>query len=175
MTDEEVTVTGVALEVATTNENHTRLERLVARALANYADDGSNVGPDASPSVMLSEKYSGPFAHPAVLADLDKVLENGAERGFCLTEREQSHRHEIERAEAASIIKHRESVSTDRRITIVCIFTFMLLCLTGAFIAVMTDHTAGAGLLGGGGAIVTALALFFARSRLEKASPDASG
>ena len=77
--------------------------------------------------VTLSEKYNGPFPHPSVLTELNKVVENGGERAFWLTEKEQEHRHAMEEAGLKSIIKHRDKEALDRRLIIILVFVSLSL------------------------------------------------
>jgi uncharacterized membrane protein len=168
MTEQETGSSETALEASQSSDNHTKLERLVARALENYsAEDGAEASPSDA-AVMLSEKYSGPFAHPAVLGELNKVVENGAERAFQLTEKEQAHRHELEKAEVDSVIRQRDKDAADRRLVIILVFAFLSLCLVGAFVSIMTAHPAGGGLVAGAGAIITGAALLTVRSKNNK-------
>jgi len=46
------------------------------------------------------ERHSGPLPPPRQLAEYDKAVPGGAERIFQMAEREQAHRHEIQRSEA---------------------------------------------------------------------------
>jgi uncharacterized membrane protein len=168
MTEQEASSGERALERVPASENHTKLDRLAARLLDNLSADDNATGTSSDMAVMLSEKFSGPFAHPAVLAELDKVIENGAERAFGLTEKEQEHRHAMEKLEVNSVVKHRDKDAIDRRLVIILVFTFLTLCLAGAFASIMTGHAAGAGLVGGAAAIITAAALLIARYRSKK-------
>lgn len=51
--------------------------------------------------VMIShfsstERFEGPFPHPQTLEQYNRVLPGAAERVFALTEREQTHRHDLQ-------------------------------------------------------------------------------
>src|SRR6185437_3076162 len=69
------------------------LELLAEGVLKEETDPSSKA---ALAGILLSERYSGNFAHPDVLRRLDGVIKDGAERGFRLTEREQEHRHKLD-------------------------------------------------------------------------------
>ena len=69
------------------------LERMIQAAIEDPTGaDGNDIRKVAS--IFLSEAYSGPFQHPDFLRRFDEVVENGAERAFSLSEREQKHRHD---------------------------------------------------------------------------------
>lgn len=58
------------------------------------------------------ERHSGPLPPPRQLVEYDKAVPGGAERIFLMAEREQAHRHEIQRSEAHlrhSTIQHIKS------------------------------------------------------------------
>lgn len=56
-----------------------------------------------------SESFEGPFPHPQILEQYNKVLPGAAERVFTLTEKEQSHRHDIQKTAITG------AISRDRR------------------------------------------------------------
>jgi uncharacterized membrane protein len=146
------------------------LERLAARLLQDISEgtdgaDGNGQGP-----VMFSEKYRGPFTHPYILKELNEVVQNGAERAFRLTEKEQEFRHESVTKLLTAEIDDAKKTAFDRRLVIILIFVFLLLCLAGAFAAVMTGHNTGAGLVAGAGAVLSGGAYLVNRSRNKKAS-----
>lgn len=68
---------------------------------------------------MVSEKYTGPIAHPDLLEKLNGVIEDGAERTFRLTEQEQAHRHSMEKAVLDASVKQHERDASDRRLVII--------------------------------------------------------
>jgi uncharacterized membrane protein len=145
------------------NGSDNELERLAARLLEDISEgaDGANGG--LRGPVMFSEKYRGPFTHPHILKELNQVVENGAERAFKVTEDEQKFRHESVRQILASEIESRNKEAFDRRLVIILIFVFLILCLVGAFVAVMTGHNVGAGLVAGAGAVISGGALLITR------------
>lgn len=155
-----------ALERALHNGD-TTLERLAARILEDMSDtDSSKEGePRYHQPVMVSEKYTGPFAHPDLLEKLNEVVDDGAERAFRLTEREQEHRHAMERAVLDASVKQHDRDASDRRLVIVLLFVFLALSLGGAIAAIMTGHSAGGGLVAGAAAIITAGGYLISRSR----------
>lgn len=48
---------------------------------------------------LVHAQYSGPLPPPSLLADFEKVLPGSAERIFQYSEREQQHRHEMDRVQ----------------------------------------------------------------------------
>ncbi len=154
-------------------DNSSTLERLVERALANGASD-----PDSAESkaelvrVLLSERYSGAFPHPDVLRQFDDVIDNGAERAFALTEREQQHRHDCDNRLLGSKIALKQREAYDRRLLIILSFTFLLLSLVGSVVAIMTGHPVGAA-VGGGGALVGIGAVVAYLHRFTRKNPQA--
>lgn len=166
MTDDKDKTTHDAMESASHADNE--LDRLAARLLEDLSEDKDGEGGGRYGPVMLSEKYRGPFTHPYILKELDQVVNNGAERAFSLTEKEQEFRHARVNDIVAADIRSRDKEAVDRRLVIILIFTFLALCLAGAFAAVMTGHNTGAGLVAGAGAVITGGALLIARSRAKK-------
>ena len=149
------------------NHSDNELERLAARLLDDLSEENDGSSGGRGP-VMLSEKYRGPFTHPHILKELDQVVQNGAERAFRLTEKEQEFRHARVEEIVHSEIKNRDKEAFDRRLVIILIFAFLALCLAGAFAAVMTGHDAGAALVAGAGAVITGGALLITRSQARK-------
>src|SRR2546429_563700 len=98
------------------------LDRLVERLRES---DLAHVGdPDDKPAAavakfLLSEKYKGPFPHPTVLRGLNEVVQNGAERAFALTEKEQAHRHQCDLKMINAEINEMNRIATDRRLIII--------------------------------------------------------
>jgi uncharacterized membrane protein len=138
------------------------LELLAESAL----DDDSADNPEAElAKILLSERYSGSFAHPNVLSRLDQVIKDGAERGFRLTEREQEHRHECDRKLVDCEVDSKKREAEDRRLLIILTFVFLLLALGGAIASVLTGHPAGAGIVGGSAVIIAGLATVFLKRR----------
>jgi uncharacterized membrane protein len=149
-------------------QGENQLERLAARLMRDLSDDDTAPNGDHLNHIMLSEKYRGPFSHPYILKELEQVVDNGAERAFRLTEKEQDFRHEQVKELLGSEIKEREKAAFDRRLVIILVFSFLILCLAGAFAAVMTGHDTGAGLVAGAGAVVTGAALLITRPQKNK-------
>lgn len=153
------------------------LERL-AREVANLDGSGDPSSSDVqalAKRLVLSETYSGSFPHPAMLKQFDSVVENGAERAFQLTEREQSHRHECDRrlidAEVAAV----RSQGFDRRLVIILVFLFLFASTAASVFLITKGHSVGAGLFGGA-SLVTVIGSLFALSkgsRAEEKSKDA--
>lgn len=56
-----------------------------------------------------TEQFQGPFPHPQILEQYNKVLPGAAERVFTLTENEQTHRHSIQNTAVTG------AISRDRR------------------------------------------------------------
>jgi uncharacterized membrane protein len=160
-------------------EADTSALELLAEGVLNGDDSsGPASGPNAAlAKILLSERYSGSFAHPDVLRRLNEVIENGAERGFRLTEREQEHRHACDVKLVDCEVDSRKREAKDRRLLIILAFVFLLLGLGGAIAAVLTNHPAGAGIVGGGAAIIAALAtlLWKRRSRADADTPTSDG
>jgi len=143
------------------------LDRL-AEALRPLLPSGQDETPlgersaDQIVRVLLSEKYQGPFPHPDILGQLEKVVPGGAERAFKMVEQEQAHRHDCDRrlvdsevrvhdaevkrieAEARSL----DAASYDRRLLIVFTFILAVLLLGASLIAVKLGHPLTAGGLG---------------------------
>jgi uncharacterized membrane protein len=121
--------------------------------------------PGSEKIVLLKAPLRGSFPHPDVLRQLDGCVANGAERAFALTEREQEHRHKCDRKSVdaqvdliSAHIRKTDAENRDRRLIIVMAFIFAILATVAAFIAVINDHPAGAGIIGGGTvAIILAL------------------
>jgi uncharacterized membrane protein len=166
MTERKDDAASDAIEYAAHAENE--LERLAARLLEDLSGDAAGAGGGPVP-VMLSEKYRGPFSHPHILKELDTVVENGAERAFRLTEKEQEFRHDRVKVIVDSEIRNHYREAADRRLVIILIFIFLALCLAGAFAAVMTGHNTGAGLVAGAGAVVAGGGLLITRSQARRA------
>jgi uncharacterized membrane protein len=133
------------------------LERL-AREVANLESDPKKVEALAQ-QMVLSERYSGAFPHPAMLKQFGSVVENGAERAFQLTEREQSHRHECERKLIDAEIGTIKKQDTDRRLAIILTFIFLAGAMATSAILISKGHSVGAGLVGGAGVIAAVGAL----------------
>jgi uncharacterized membrane protein len=142
----------------------------MAQALQRNASDltgsGDNGPTGTIADVLLSERYKGSFPHPDVLSKLAECVEDGAERAFSLTEKEQQHRHECDRkvidAQAKLIeaqVREIDAEREDRRLLIVLSFIFLVLAGAAAFWAVMTDHPAGAGILGTSSLVALSAAL----------------
>jgi uncharacterized membrane protein len=158
--------------IESTSHSDNELDRLASRLLDDISGDKATESGDRIGSIMFSEKYRGPFSHPHILKELDQVVTNGAERGFRLTEKEQEFRHERVKELLGSEIKEREKEAFDRRLIIILIFAFLALCLVGAFVAVMTGHNTGAGLVAGAGAVITGGGLLIARIPAKKSKDN---
>lgn len=170
MTDNSAAEGGI-VEPAAKNDNDTTLERLVERAIGNQLSDGADgVKPDSSVHnfMRFSEKFSGPFAHPDVLRQLNEVVENGAERAFNRAEKEQEHRHKMDEELLKSTISQRDKEAFDRRLIIILLFCFLTACLAGAFAAVITGHNVGGGIFAGVAALISAGGILLARSQSKK-------
>jgi uncharacterized membrane protein len=157
-------------EPASRNDNDSTLERLVERAVVNqFSDDVKGIGPDGGmPHLRFAEKFSGPFAHPDVLRQLNEVVENGAERAFRRAEKEQEHRHKMDTDLLQSTIKERGKESFDRRLIIILLFALLAICIAGAIAAVITGHNIGGGIFAGVAALLSAGGIFLARSQSKK-------
>lgn len=152
------------------------LELLAEGVLDDDSNTGSTAGPNATlAKILLSERYSGSFAHPDVLRRLNEVIENGAERGFMLTEREQEHRHACDVKLVDCEVESRKREAQDRHLLIVLTFVFLLLALGGAIAAVLTGHPTGAGIVGGSAAIIAALATLLWKRRSDAKPPTSDG
>jgi uncharacterized membrane protein len=130
-------------------------------------DDSTDNPKAALAKILLSERYSGSFAHPNVLSRLNEVVENGVERGFRLTEREQEHRHECDRKLVDCEVESTKLEAKDRRLLIILTFVFLLLALGGAIASVLTGHPAGAGIVGGSAVIIAGLATVLWKRRRD--------
>jgi uncharacterized membrane protein len=117
--------------------------------------------------VLLSETYRGAFPHPSVLKQLNDVIENGAERAFGMTEKEQAHRHECDTKIVDAEVEEAKARSFDRRLVIILAFVFLILSLSAATWLVVDGHAAGAGLVGGGGSLVALVGIFFGVKKTE--------
>lgn len=142
------------------------LERL-AEVMHDVEDGEPVTGERLAARVLMSERYSGAFPHPQFLRGYGEVVENGAERAFALTEKEQEHRHECDAKLVDSEVSARNSASVDRRILIIGCLIIVLLTLIGAVALALNDKNVPGGLLGGAG-ILIALAGGFAAKRLER-------
>lgn len=174
-------MTEMAEESSASSENSpTSLERL-ARSVLDARNAGSQSegpglaerghgGAESLAEVLLSENYSGVFPHPSVLRGLDGVVDQGAERAFRLTEKEQDHRHDCDRKLVDSEIRSRDRESEDRRLLIIMAFVILILALSGAMVAIMTGHPAGAGLAGGG--LVIGLGSVYGLTRKQSKGAD---
>jgi uncharacterized membrane protein len=56
--------------------------------------------PEEKKQIILERFYSGPIMPPAMLVEVESIIPGGANRVLQITEKEQSHRHRIEAAEA---------------------------------------------------------------------------
>jgi uncharacterized membrane protein len=134
------------------------------------ADDASSGSTIAG--ILLSEKYRGAFIHPDLLHQFDQCIEDGAERAFSLTEREQQHRHALDtqfaRAQINLVSAQADKIRSenlDRRLLIVFAFIYFMLVGTGSFVAVMTDHVVGGASVLGGGALIAIAGVLTALAR----------
>jgi uncharacterized membrane protein len=158
-------------EESTDEPDVSALELLAEGVLKDESDPSSKA---ALAGILLSERYSGNFAHPDVLRRLDGVIKDGAERGFMLTEREQEHRHKLDEKLVDSQVDSNKREAQDRRLVIVLSFVFVFLALAGAFVAILTGHPVGAGLAGGAAVIIGGLSALVWR-RLGNQRSDGPG
>ena len=56
-------------------------------------------------TITASQYYSGPLPHPDIMKGYDELVPGAAERILSMTEKEQSHRHELETRMVESEIK----------------------------------------------------------------------
>jgi uncharacterized membrane protein len=131
--------------------------------------DGEPGAEAAVARLLLSEAYTGSFAHPSILKDLNEVVNDGAERAFALTEREQQHRHECDKLALRAEIRDVDRGSTDRRIVIVFLICFVSAAVSASFFAAFTGHIAASSVAGlFGVAIAVGGLVKLAPSRLKK-------
>lgn len=116
--------------------------------------------------ILLSESYKGAFPHPDNLRQFNEVVENGAERAFALTEREQEHRHECDNKIIDAQIRATDSEGNDRRLVIILAFSFAFVSLIATVVLVVMGKNIGGGLLGVV-SLLSAIAggVFYGRSR----------
>jgi len=166
------------------------LERLARAIRRNESDLSTDGEPEGNPNIpgddpaqgaldiSLLERYRGTFIHPDLLGKFDECINNGAERAFAQTEREQAHRHECDRKLVdaqvelvKSQVRKTDAENRERLLIIILAFVFVLLSTAAAFTAVMTDHPVGVG-IAGGGALLAAIGLF---ARVRKLQSSAQG
>jgi uncharacterized membrane protein len=145
----------------------------LAREVANVDSEDEDGAPSASAKedlatrILLSERYSGAFAHPSLLKQFDQVVQNGAERAFALTEREQQHRHEMESKLVNAEIDAIKAQGFDRRLAIILVFLLVLAGLVIAAVLAAIGKPVGAGVSIGFSALAV-LGTIFAATRVGK-------
>jgi uncharacterized membrane protein len=145
------------------------LEKL-AREIADLdeVDSASDVKTTTlAQRLILSEQYSGSFPHPALLKQFDEVVDNGAERAFQLTEREQKHRHDCDLKLVDAEVTAIRGLGIDRRLVIILAFLFLFTSMTFSAVLVSKGHSAGAGIFGGI-SVLTTIGAIFAATRAGK-------
>lgn len=116
------------------------------------------------------ERHSGPLPPPRQLIEYDKAVPGGAERIFQMAEREQAHRHEIQRSEAQlrqATIQHIKSRET-RGQHYGASLAFGVLAL-GAVMVFLGHVNIAAGLVGS--TMVAIASVFVIRQRQKKTKP----
>jgi uncharacterized membrane protein len=142
------------------NSELSRLDRLVeeARHRREIRHDGSEDTPPQAEAVVArmlrSEAYSGAFAHPSILASLNEVVHDGAERAFAMTEREQQHRHDCDNRALDAEIDDAKKSATDRRIVIFFLMFFVTAAVASSFLAALFERYAAAGVSGAVGVAI---------------------
>jgi uncharacterized membrane protein len=118
--------------------------------------------------LLMSEVYSGNFAHPSILKGLNEVVKNGAERAFSLTEKEQQHRHDCDKIALNAEVRDGKKAATDRRMVIIFLIAFVSASLSAAFTAAWVGNLPATAISG-----LTGVALAIAG--LVKLAPRKSG
>lgn len=144
------------------------LERAVKRALDESS--AAEPGEDIVRQVLLEERYRGAFAHPEILRQLNDVIENGAERAFSVTEKEQAHRHLCERDAITAEIDALRRDQQDRRIVIYGTFAYLFVSLAIAAVLVLGGYSAAAIGLAASGILVALIGMFHHGRSGNKAS-----
>lgn len=141
-----------------------QLDRLAEVIGAEDAATGDDPG---LARILMSEKYRGSFSHPAHLREFGQIVENGAERAFSVTEREQQHRHRCDEKLVDSEVRSRDRFSGDRRLVIILCFISVMIGIIGSVVLVIAGYATAAWLVGGGTAIATLGGSIFARKKTD--------
>jgi uncharacterized membrane protein len=117
---------------------------------SDAADERSNES-DSGTVVFRAAEYSGPIPPPELIEGYQQAIPKGGERVFELAEREQHHRHAIERQQLANVSKAHSRGQA---------FAFalsLIIVVAGALLIADGKDIAGYGtLLVGGGALLRA-------------------
>ncbi|MCK9385872.1 MAG: DUF2335 domain-containing protein [Nevskia sp.] len=112
---------------------------------------------------LLETRFSGPLPPPDMLAKYQEIIANGAERIMASTEREQAHRHYVDKALVDA------EIATASRGQIMA-FILALVCIAVALVLGLYSHDVLAGVIGGG-TLVSVVTIFIVGRKNKNGKP----
>jgi uncharacterized membrane protein len=138
------------------------IERRAVKAAAQRITEGVQ-----ETVVFELEGYRGPVPHPDLLKGFEEAVPNGAHRVLAMSEKEQTHRHQMDRAEL------RASVATHVLGQLLAFVLALLIIAAGAYLIHEDKDVAGyATLLTGAAGLIGTVVVNVRRGRSEL-PPDA--